>query len=135
MKRYWIGAATLAAGCVTTQTGYEDRLEAWIGATETELVAEFGSPARIVEAPDGKMLYWEYSTERAQTTGPAPVGGGVTMRVGVMTTYRCHLSFGLLDGQAESFRWRATRSGVFREGEFDSPTAWPCDEAFPAHRE
>lgn len=127
-----VAALATLAGCAALEQhrlDYQAALEGWIGATESELVTQFGSPERV-ERVDGatRVLHWQSS--RTGQTVTSQDGGGLTM------TLHCDLSFRLVDGSAVSLEWRSSRG--WREHpnrkRVDTLNASPCSEDFPADR-
>lgn len=65
-----IGILTTITGCVSKQM-HEDKLSSWLGAKETELVAEWGPPTGFYEL-DGKRFLTYSSSSQAMIGGTPP---------------------------------------------------------------
>lgn len=130
-----ISAMALALGACTAMMSREEygaQLGAWLGASEETLIRQFGVPSHSEpETANTKVISWDQASVLKQTSGPSPVGGGVTIGVSMTTTYWCNLSFRLVDGVAESYNWNATRDAIFKDEIVDHGTAFPCSVAFP----
>ena len=128
-------AAALALGACATMMSSEEygaQLGAWVGASEEALIRQFGVPSHSEpEAANTKTIYWDQASVLEQSSGPSPVGGGVSVGFSMTTTYWCNLSFRLVDGVAERYTWRATRDALFKEDIVDTGTGFPCSVAFP----
>ncbi len=105
--------AVLIAGCAT-ETGYRERLAAWQGASEGDLVEAWGVPDGFYEAPDGAR-YLTYRRERTSyfpgtpgSTYVDPVTGSVQTvpgQPGVLRQSSCKTTFKIVDGSVESWRY------------------------------
>ncbi len=105
---------TLLAACATERR-YEEQLDAWIGASERELVESWGPPDSVYELEDTRYL--TYVVDRIVVlpgTGPRYYGGidddryyafplgGFDPRV---INQFCKTSFSLVDGAIVGWRW------------------------------
>lgn len=112
----------LAAACAGgSEAEFDRRAGAFIGRSESELVAGLGVPSRAYETPDGRRFV-QYDTLSAQPSGPVVVpsigfgfgnfGWGSGWGVGTGLAFggyapapavTCSLTFELRDGRVQGF--------------------------------
>jgi hypothetical protein len=96
------------AACATGPT-LTERLSAYVGVTEVELVSALGVPARTHEA--GGLRFLQYERRRTVVQPPDPFWGGPFGPwwggfPGYAYTVGCDITFTLRDGRVESFALR-----------------------------
>lgn len=106
--------ATLVA-CAQGPT-LDQRLSTFVGRGETDLIAQFGVPARVHEAEGRRFLQFEQRRSVAIASAPGhfgPVYGPWGPRMGywpppppLITELTCELTFGLRDARVETFSHR-----------------------------
>ncbi|WP_282046278.1 hypothetical protein [Roseibium album] len=84
-----IAVGLLLAGCQTKSI--EERLNTWIGATESEVLDQKGPPDRSYSSGGKKYLTW-IGTPSAYTYG------------GTTSFYRCDLTFTFTRGKVTNWR-------------------------------
>lgn len=105
MKRHFLGLAIaggLLAGCAT-QAGFDQRMSAFVGRSEGDLVAALGVPARTYQTPEGRRFI-QFERRRVQADslgGWGWRGGGVNV-----TTWDCNVTFEVTGGRVEGFTSR-----------------------------
>jgi hypothetical protein len=98
--------------------GLQERLSAWIGRSEGDLVAEFGVPVRTYDVEGRRFLQFEQrrTVAVAQPGFDRPVYGPWGPRWGfppppAFAVIGCDLTFALRDGRVESFSFRGQGCG------------------------
>ena len=90
----------ILAGCAT-KAGFESRMSAYIGRSESELVASLGVPARTYEAEGRRFLQYERRKIVGESMGGWGWAGGYTVQ-----TWDCNVTFELVNHVVESFSSR-----------------------------
>ena len=94
--------AALLAGCATRQ-GFEQRMGAFVGRPEVDLVASLGVPARTYQVGDRRFLQYE----RRRVLAESYPGWGWRWAGGVdVQTLDCSTTFEIANGKVESFTSR-----------------------------
>lgn len=94
-------AVALLAGCATS-AGFDQRMSAYIGRSEGDLVASLSVPARSFQTPEGRRFV-QYERRRVQASSM----GGWGWRGGVdVTTWDCNVTFEVTGGRVEGFTSR-----------------------------
>lgn len=117
MRRQIALAALLLilTGCATT-ANYEKILNSWVGATELDLIREWGPPQQSYEAGGRKFVVYTSSrnvyisgtapsyttTIIGNTAYTRPVGGTPGQNIGLS----CQTTFEILDDRIVSWRWQ-----------------------------
>jgi len=97
-----LGGALLLQGCATRQ-GFEQRMGAYVGKPEADLVAALGVPVRSFQA--GNRTFLQY--ERRRVTADVGPGWGWGWAGGVnVETWDCSTTFEVVDGRVASFTSR-----------------------------
>ena len=112
MKRWvWLSCAALAAAGCAVGPPLEERLRAFVGRSEGDLVATLGVPERTYEAEGRKFLTFEDQRSYI-VAGPSVYPGYGYSRFGpyfsppgyVVRT--CEITFAVRGGRVESFTFR-----------------------------
>jgi hypothetical protein len=91
----------LLAGCAT-QSGFDQRMSAYVGRSEGDLVVALGVPARTFQTPEGRRFV-QYERRRVQASSL----GGWGWRGGVdVTTWDCNVTFEVTGGRVAGFTSR-----------------------------
>jgi hypothetical protein len=103
------------AGCATT-ANYEKMLDSWVGATELDLIRQWGAPVQAYESSGRKFLVYNsqrnvfipgvqptYTTTMIGNTAYTSAAGGTPAQNVALS---CQTTFELLDDEIVSWSWR-----------------------------
>jgi hypothetical protein len=103
-------ALGVLSGCQTGPT-LDQRLQAWVGRSETDLVTALGVPGGTYET--GRLKFLQYTTQQTQILpgdpwwGPRPwTRWGPVMAAPVYVVTACTVTFNLRGGVVEGFSFR-----------------------------
>ncbi|MBS7811862.1 hypothetical protein [Roseococcus pinisoli] len=107
MRRAHLELAVIAllmlAGCASS-AGFDQRMQAYVGRSESDLVASLGVPARTFQTPEGRRFI-QYERRRVQASSVGGWGWGRGGGVDVMTL-DCNVTFEVTGGRVEGFTSR-----------------------------
>ncbi len=109
-------AVLLLAACAQGPS-LQERLSAWVGRTEGDLVAEFGVPVRTYEVDGRRFLQYESRRTIVQPGFDRPYFTPWGPRYGYWpsppsyATYACDVTFALRNARVESFSYRGQGCG------------------------
>lgn len=110
-------------GCATT-ANYEAILNSWVGSSESALVASWGPPQSVYDAPDGTRILTYNTNRNVVIPGTAPtytthrvgntyytnqVGGSAPVNVGL----NCQTNIVVSNGVISSWTWRGNDCTAF----------------------
>ncbi|MCY4478144.1 MAG: hypothetical protein OXC70_09195 [Gammaproteobacteria bacterium] len=121
--------AVVMSGCGTTQSAYQAQLDTLLGASETEMILQFGPPVQAEAEERTGTLYWE--SERITEETSSSAAGGIAFGITMQSKQRCELRAIFEDGDLARFEWRASRSAVFGDEYVDELHAGECGRFFP----
>jgi hypothetical protein len=89
-------AATLIAACATTRR-YQEKLEAWVGRSDSELVVKWGAPTSTFTQGNGVQLYeYEKIDHETREKSARTVAGYQPS---------CRTFFEIKDGKVIGWKW------------------------------
>lgn len=97
-----LAALPILAGCATRQ-GFEQRMSAYIGRSEGDLVASLGVPLRTFESGNRRFLQFERRRVTADSMPGWGWGWGSAVEV---QSWDCSVTFEVAGGRVESFTSR-----------------------------
>lgn len=116
----------LISGCATT-AGYEKILNSWIGASEDQLITQWGVPDMVYQNNDKKyFVYSKQNSSYVPGTAPTyystynsftgtitttPVGG----TSGYIMNYYCKTTFTVDNGVITNWRWQGNSCKAYEE--------------------
>ncbi|MDT8332928.1 hypothetical protein RQ831_17880 [Roseomonas gilardii] len=98
-------AGVLLLGACATRQGFEQRMNAYVGRPEADLVASLGVPVRTFEAGNRRFLQYERRRVTADATPGWGWGGGWGGGTSVQT-WDCSVTFEIAAGRVEAFTSR-----------------------------
>lgn len=105
----------LISGCATT-SGYEQRLNSWMGTSEVQLIRSWGVPAQVYQTGNSKYLVYN-SSRNVYLPGSSPAytttfigntaytssyGGSAPQNI----NFQCQTTFEIINGQLMSWRYK-----------------------------